>query len=391
MAWIEQELGRLAPMRASFNQYLRLEKKEEYAKRFLAAVAVENYELACREGDAALDNERVLFGDRYFHPWVDDWFPPRPAEYYETQLKKVESWAAHEKPSPWTRYFRALLLGHLGRERESLSEFDRLGKEEDKRYGWMRYAAGVRRLLMGRFEEAVSDFEATTVSRPDIWMARCHLAETYLCLGKTTEAFKEFDAAEAVCDAKGVSDVRAWRGEGLLWIGKYKEAIEECDRAIRSGSSFARCWRGAAYMLEGDMENARRDLDRAAAGGLRDAEIYLWRGEILRRLGEPKAALADLNLSLEYGGGTWAYVNRALIYADAGDWTEVWKNLEKLPAVIFDFNEESGSGGMRGLDEPRIVEQLEAALAAAAGVRRPEPYAASVWLNLCNWEERRGR
>ena len=391
LAWILHELGRFGPMRDSFNQYLRLERKEEYAKRFLAAVAVENYELAKQEGEAALDNIKVLFGDRYFHPWVDDWFPPRPAEYYQAQLKKVELWSSKAGPNPWARYFRALLLSHLDREIESLAEFDKLKASSGERYGWMRYAAGVRRLMMCRYEEATEDFKTASESRWDVWIARSHLAEAYLCLGRTPEAFQEFHAAESVCDVKGVSYVRAWRGECLLWLGRYQETVDECSRAISGGSTFALCWRGAAHMLLGNTDSARQDLDRAAVGGTRDAEVFLWRGELMRRLGDMKSALKDLNLSLEYGGGTWAWVNRALVFAQRGEWGAMWEDVERLPTSLFDFDTADPKGGLRDLDESKIVRSLEKALSCAAGVRRPEPYVEGIWRNLRLWEQGNGK
>ncbi|MFH2204043.1 MAG: tetratricopeptide repeat protein [Elusimicrobiota bacterium] len=378
LGWLYHQMERPADFRAVFKRFLAA-ADQGHPHRFLARVAIEDYKGALREAEQALAVRKAAVDDRLFHPWADDWFPPRKPAFYEGQLEKVAA-----LPVPWRRFFRGLLLGYLERYRESLSEFDGISARGAKRWGWMRYAPGLQRLQLRDYPAAVEDLRAALASRPDMWMARCHLAEAYLCLGEPAQAFREFAAAEKRGDDVAAANVRVWRGEALLWLGRCDEALRELDRENRDVSAFAFAWSGAARMLLGDPERALADLNRAAAGGAHDAEVYLWRGELHRRQGRHAEALVDLDRSLELGGLAWARVNRALTCAALGRDAEMWRDFEAIPHEVLALGAEELP---RGLDKRGIVRLLEAALAAAGGVRRPEPYT----LDALKAKPRRGR
>lgn len=333
--------GDQAGARAGFERFLELTPKQP-GPRFEAFMAMDRFPAAFREAERLLDDWDPQEADRLNAPWDDELFHRRAPAFFRERLRKLE--AHGEKPgSPWTSFFRGLLKTELGLEREASEEFARVRRLPARRYGWMRYAAGIALLTGGKdgCADAAAEFEAALRSRPDAFWARGRLAEALLCLGRERDAFAEFDRAEAGLEGeKAKAQVRAWRGEALLWLGRCAEALGPLELAVNAGSELAFCWRGGARLLLGDHAGAASDLDAAVGLDPADAEARLWRGELYRRTGRKKEALAELRRAADLGAGPLAGVNLAL------------------------------AGAPRG-EEARL---LEARLRAARGVRRPEPY-----------------
>jgi tetratricopeptide (TPR) repeat protein len=283
-------------------------------------------------------------------------------------------------------FFRAALLLRCNRYAEAGELSARLARFPAPRYGWMRYVTGLASLLDCRYTEAAADLSAAVRSRPDDWKARCHLAEALLCLGRRAEAFSQFSAAEAAAAKAGAAcEVWAWRGEARLWLGQAGAALEELDRAVGAGAKLALCWRGGAQLLLGRLARARQDLDRAILPGSADAEAYLWRAELHRRMGRGREALMDLEAVRQAGHGQegceWAICNRALLRASAGDRLGLGSEFRRLPpALVAAAAAALRRASPRPADAAQVRSFLTAMLARARGLRRHEPYLRALWL-----------
>lgn len=341
MARVREARGERAAARAGFKRFLAL-TPEPAAPRFDALMALDDFARAFAEAERMLDAWSPEDADRLNAPWDDELFHRRPPAFLRERLRRLEAFG-RRPGSPWPGFYRGVLKMELGRAREAQKEFKRLQRFPAGRYGWMRYAAGIAYFSESRHRiaQAAAEFEAALRSRPDAFWARGRLAEALLCLGRESEAFAEFDRAEAALEgAKAKAHLRAWRGEALLWLGRYAEALEPLDAAAGAGSELAFCWRGGARLLLGDHAGAEADLDAAVGLDPGDAEARLWRGELYRRTGRLAAARVELARAAALDAGPMAGVNLALA----------------------------------GRPRAERARALEARLRAARGVRRFEPY-----------------
>ena len=123
------------------------------------------------------------------------------------------------------------------------------------------------------------------------------------------------DLAEALLDR---ADLNA-PGEDQA----YRSALADYGRAIAvSPDSADAYWRrGKANILYGrNLPAALKDLDQAIRLDASKAEFYVTRASISSWLGEPNAALADLNRALSYDSrSVHALTNRGLYYFNEGD------------------------------------------------------------------------
>ncbi|MBI4677242.1 MAG: tetratricopeptide repeat protein [Elusimicrobia bacterium] len=364
-------------MERSFRRFLVISPGAR-SRRFQAFMAMDAFDEAFREAEGILDAWDPCEADALSSPWDDDLCHWRDEGFYRRRLDRLESLT--RPSSPWPFHFRGLLRLHLGEFREALREFGRPDRFPVERYGWMRYGAGLAHLFRGNAsqDEAAEQFAAALRSKPDAFWSRGRLAEALLCLGRERAAFAQFDLALASQRSAGVkAQIRAWRGEALLWLGRYERAVRELDRAMDGGSQLAICWRGAARMLLDDRAGAEEDLDRAVGLDPADGEALVWRGELYRRTGRLREALADLGRAVVLRAGPWARVNRALARAALGDAAGMREDLAVLPCSILG----RGRGRWRGPrgSDAEAVAALEAAVRAARGVRRAEPYLEALW------------
>jgi tetratricopeptide (TPR) repeat protein len=383
MGWLYEQSGNREKMKEAFVRFLDAENASERHHRFLACIALERWDQAFEEAEIILDGwDETQEYHRLFRPWADHWLKPRSNAYYEDFERRLRFVSERIPENPWPVLYRGSFLVQLKKRDEAVSVLNSLSGFDEKRYGWMRFAGGVHKLNCGRFDGAVKDLEAVVRSRPRAWWARCRLAEAHLCMGRTKEAFEQFDAAEAGVGNRNIlANVWGWRGEAMLWLGMYEEALTELNRAMSGGSWLALCWRGAALMQLTRHEEAFADLDKAITSGSRDAEAFVWRGELNRRLGKMKESLEDLNRAVELNGGAWANVNRAMTLSAMGRRDEMVRDFKDVPAaILINALNEAGIDPRKELSDTEAVRGLETALRLAKGVRRYEDYLAPLWI-----------
>ncbi|MBI5210796.1 MAG: tetratricopeptide repeat protein [Elusimicrobia bacterium] len=385
LGWLYEQAGERALMAEGFERFLASPDAETGSdarlRRFLASAGLDRHEAMIKEAEGILEEGDGRLFERLFRPWTDNWLRPQPTAFYAERLARLEGAKPSVADSPWGRFYRGILLARLSRTEESLSVLDPLAGLRGKRYGWMRHVAGVLRLREGRYEAAALDFQAALESRPRAMAARGFLAETLLCMGKTAAALGEFGKAErSEREGGSPADVWAWRGEALLWLGRYEDALEDLNRAVSAGTWLALAWRGGAHLLLGRLDAAAADLDRAIGPGSRDAEALVWRGELRRLLGRLRESLEDLDRAVELDGGPWAFVNRALTRAALKDDAGARLDFEAVPAgIVTAALRRLGGAGKDGAGEPDVLAVLGAALEMARGVRRHEAYLRPLW------------
>ncbi|MBI5211030.1 MAG: tetratricopeptide repeat protein [Elusimicrobia bacterium] len=378
---VHLQAERTDEMEGAFRAFLERAKKGEPRRRFVALMALREYAKAFKEGEALMGGrDAALDHDAFFQPWMENVMRPHSAAFYGRRAVELEGMPRKASHGPWPWFYRGLLLCRLDRAGEALAALDAVARFDQERYGWMRHAAGVRRLGLGRPAEAVDDLRCAVESRPSAWWSRCRLAEAYVCLGRDAQALEEFAAAERSCGESSAHDVRAWRGEVLLWLGRYEEAVRDLDGALARGSPLASCWRGGARLLQGRLDEALADLDAAVAACPKDAEALVFRGELKRLTGRREESLADLTAALELGVDVWAYANLALLHAASRDWPAMWGCLDKVPPDMLDAClSRLGKPAWRCVGEDEACRALEELLAAARGIRRPDKHLLGLW------------
>ncbi|MDD5628847.1 MAG: tetratricopeptide repeat protein, partial [Elusimicrobia bacterium] len=304
--------------------------------RLSALLCLRDYGAAAAAAEGLLDSDCSSDWLRFFLPWPQSWLRPTAGRFLGAELRALERETARRPAAPWPRFFKGTVLYALGLLEPSLREFAALRGLPQRRYGWMRYYAGLILLRQGRYGEARRELAAAAAHAPGFWLSLCHLAEALLCQGLTRQAWETFARARrAAAAGPAEPHVLAWEGEARLWTGDYAAASARLQSAVEAGSWLAVCWRGAALMLLGRPRQALRDLDRAIVPGSRDAEALVWRGELHRRAGRLGQAQADLDRAVALDGGDWAHWNRALLAAAQGRTAQMRRDLAGVdPGVL---------------------------------------------------------
>lgn len=118
----------------------------------------------------------------------------------------------------------------------------------------------------------------------------------------------------------------SYRGELLLWLGRYEDAASALDRAIalRDDTVWAWIGRGAADLLLGDADRAlaRWEEGVRVCRGFEGPTLAAYRGEAWWRKGEPDRARASLDAAVvRHPSRLGAFVVRAIVAAAQGDRT----------------------------------------------------------------------
>lgn len=92
----------------------------------------------------------------------------------------------------------------------------------------------------------------------------------------------------------GSNDALVRRAAALNVIGRYDQAIADCDSALRlMDSPTAHSVRGDAWMKKGDVDQAIADFELAERFDRSVAQAYLMRAEKMEKAGDPAAAAED--------------------------------------------------------------------------------------------------
>lgn len=360
-------------MKKAFEGFLRARGVAEPLHAYIACCTLDRYEEAFRAAEEVLDappRDAVL--SRLWNPWGDR-SSAMPQGFLPARLAKLESAKVSRELEHYRTFLRGALRYYAGDYASALRAFDRLPALSPRRYGWMRFPAGLAALYTLDFDRALKEFSAAAAADVSRVTSMGRLAEVLVCSGRAAEGLKKIREAQKISPLWARAGLLAWEGQLLLFAGKYKAALKPLSEGGRLGDDAAWCWRGAALARLGRIKEALADLDRAVELFPTDREARIWRAETLRRAGRAGAALADIENVLEHGHNNWAYLNRALLRGGAGDKKGMRADFLRVDPEIRRFL----AGKVKDGD---IRTMAETACALAMGDRRDEKYFSSIWL-----------
>lgn len=141
----------------------------------------------------------------------------------------------------------------------------------------------------------------------------------------------------------------AYRGEVLLWLGRYDEAAVDFEKGLRINSKarWIHIGMGAVYGFQGRTQAALASFQRSVdvAPQFVGPTLYAYRGEALRIAGQTREALRDLQIACrDNPSRIGAWVNLWLPAQDLGDESEqnrAWDELvTRAPFLLSDAAEE---------------------------------------------------
>lgn len=289
--------------------------------------------------------------------------PPPGYRFDEARLEAL--------PGPWPSFF-------LGLQRLDAALLGRAAAASPRRYGWMSVEAGWVLLQRGRLPAALAAF-----ARARRWPGALHwksyglMGEALLCAGKEREAFALLERCRAEAPDYERPAAAAWKGQLLLWLGRYRRALAVLEPAAEAGATWGLGWLGAAQLKVGEPALGLKSVERCLELHPDDHEAVIWKAECLRALRRPREALAALDVDAFSRTGwrdsPWLRFNRALAHAEAGSPESAAAELAALrPSLLAQAARRTG--------RKDGVLLAAAALKAARGYRRYEAYGDAVWL-----------
>lgn len=167
---------------------------------------------------------------------------------------------------------------------------------------------------MGRYQDAIKEYDNSISIEMEReykeYMAYMGKAKAFEAMGKLDESVKAMDAFVAAAkDKEAKSSAHSWKATYLYRAGKYKEAIDEYDKAISS-------------------------TEQKVHGG-----IFVWKAKALFKIGQTKEAykvLDEANLNDIYANNKAAYITKAEIAKEVG---EIDSETENAYALFIEFAE----------------------------------------------------
>jgi len=188
-------------------------------------------------------------------------------EYFHRNIRLLKRTSVPENCAILKEYFIAMFMNFLNSSKE-LAALEGRPELKERKYHDISCFIANRHLLDGNYENAIRAFNKLGKSLSKDWVYLCRLAEAYMCKNRQTEAFLLFDRACALNPNEG----KTWKGEMLLFTGKYKEALP----LFNNNALYTATWRGATKLMLGDIKEAIKDLKSELARNSSDAEAKVW-------------------------------------------------------------------------------------------------------------------
>ncbi len=223
---------------------------------------------------------------------------------------------------------RASVFSLLGRYEEALSDYGRvLALQPDNAEALFGRAGAFYGLQ--RLPEALADYDRTLALRPDLVEALNNRGNTLRRLGRAEEALEAY--AQALNLRPQYPEALFNMGDVLREMGRHEEALQHYDSALNLQPNFAEALvhRGMALRALGRSAEALEDYDRALSFRPGYAEALYNRGNLLAELQRHNEALASYDQALVLAPDyVDALVNRAAIL----------QRHKKLDAALGDYD-----------------------------------------------------
>jgi len=374
--------GDIAGMKRAFSDFLRLPGRAELIHTYIACCTLDKYGQAFETAEriiGAPGRENVL--SRLWNPWGDR-SSSAPADFFSDRLARLARASIKKELEHYRTFFRGVLIFNTGDNGAALREFEKLPDLPPKRYGWMHFPEGWARLYACDYRRALAAFRRSAMSAMSRIPSLGRIAEIHICTGRPALGFAGLRKALETAPARELPGLHAWDGEMRLFTGDYKAAVKALTAGAKLGDDVAFCWRGAAYAKLGRFKEALEDLDKAVKLFPTDMEARVWRGETLRLAGKYGPALEDLDHVIAARPGyDWAYFNRALVRHALGDNTGMKEDFNRIDGVMIRFLTARLNSGKRKADgADRMRRILEEGCSLAMGNRRDDRYYYPIWM-----------
>lgn len=163
----------------------------------------------------------------------------------------------------------------------------------------------------------------------------------------------------------------AYRGEVLLWLGRYDEAAVDFEKGLRINpkARWIHIGMGAVHGFQGRTQAALASFQRSVdvAPDFVGPTLYAYRGEALRVAGQTREALRDLQIACrDNPSRIGAWVHLCLLAQESGDESEqnrAWNELvTRAPFLLSDAAEEHFSRSIyeveRGSERRSLLEYV---------------------------------
>jgi len=178
---------------------------------------------------------------------------------------------------------------------------------------------GIIHYVQGRHQEAMAEYRRAMQLDPRLAVAHINLANALREEGKSEEAATEYRKAAEIdpTDARTHSSL----ADFLREHGNRDDAIAEYRVTIEIAPSLARPHRDLAliFLAENNYEEATREVDWALKIDPKYADALVTRGDILRRQGKSKEALAEYHRAIEFAPATAHNALATMFLEDGND------------------------------------------------------------------------
>ncbi len=214
------------------------------------------------------------------------------------------------------------------------------------------------KLTLGKFDDAVVDYDAALQIDPKLVMAYLGRADAYLAAGKPDKAGESHDQlVRAMPNSALAYD---YRGVFRREHGNFDEALADFSRALQLDPKFhsALTNRGLTLLRIGRAVEAEADLSAALTLAPDQPIVYSLRGSARLAQGKTREAIADHRQALTFvPDEPKAHADLALSLYFAGQYPEALASFEKAQSL---------DPGMRHLDAWRYVILMQAGKAEDA-------------------------
>ncbi len=224
----------------------------------------------------------------------------------------LESSVLEDRWCPIALNWRGETYRLMGRYQDALADFDRaieLGPND----AWALASRAQVYQALERYEDALADLDRALELAPDVPWALASRAMTRGLRESYDEALADFNRAIAL--APDDPSIVAQRGVAYRLMESYEESLADFNRAIELDPVYAGAFagRGETYQLIGNYQEALADFNRAIELDPMYVGAIAGRGEIYQLMELHEEALADFDHAIELDPGyEWAIANRGV-------------------------------------------------------------------------------
>ncbi len=180
---------------------------------------------------------------------------------------------------------------------------------------------------MGKWSEAVKDYEEALAIEPDNEMAKYNLA---ICYGKIGEFSKQEKLFQTLGRGRALPEIFVLKGVNAYQLEKYKLAVAYYDSAIQLDNSEDEyyIYRGQANEKAGENDQAINDFKKAIRLSSTNPSAYFGLGNTYYGINQLDSAKLCYDLAIVYDNTYYnAYLNRGICYLRELDLKNACKDL----------------------------------------------------------------